>query len=244
MYAMNDVMGTMSHAPKYVQIKEDIRRKILSKEWVDGCRIPVEAEFCEMYGVSRITVRKALSELQAEGYLVKIQGKGTYVRRQMHDQHLSKFYSFNEELSKRGVKEKAEVLELSVVAASGEIAAQLEIEEGASVIRIYRIRSTEHCPYAIETSYIPSSLSVTMTEQIINENGLYRTLAQNGVIVDSARESFMAINVNKEQSILLDVRINAAAIALTRTAYSGTQAVEYCICVVRGDFFRFSVELN
>ena len=63
-------------------------------------------------------------------------------------------------------------------------------------------------------------------------------------MVDSARETFKAINVNKEQSNLLDVRIDAAAIALTRTAYSGSQIVEYCVCVVRGDFFRFSVELK
>ena len=60
-------MSVLSRAPKYVQIKEAIRKKIVSKEWVEGCRIPVEAEFCEMYGVSRITIRKALEELQNEG---------------------------------------------------------------------------------------------------------------------------------------------------------------------------------
>ena len=56
----SDVIHAMAHAPKYVQVKEEIRRKILSKEWADGCRIPIEAEFCEMFVVSRITVRKAL----------------------------------------------------------------------------------------------------------------------------------------------------------------------------------------
>ena len=66
----------------------------------------------------------------------------------------------------------------------------------------------------------------------------------SGNLGDSIKETFKAINVNKEQSNLLDVRIDAAAIALTRIAYSGSQVVEYCVCVVRGDFFRFTVELK
>ena len=62
--------------------------------------------------------------------------------------------------------------------------------------------------------------------------------------MDSARETFKAINVNKEQSDLLNVRIDAAAIGLTRTTYSGAVIVEYCVSVVRGDFFSYSVELK
>lgn len=236
--------GTLSRAPKYVQVKEEIRRKILCKEWGDGCRIPVEAEFCEMFGVSRITIRKALEELQAEGYLVKIQGKGTFVQNQSYEQHLSKFYSFREELKKREVKEEAVVLEVTILDAPDDIAAHLELEPAESVFRIHRVRRTEHGPYAIETSYIPYHLCRWITKQKIQEDGLYRTLAKHGITVNSAKETFRAINVNKEQSKLLDVRIDAAAIALTRTAYSGSQVIEYCICVVRGDFFRFSVELK
>lgn len=244
MLISGDETGIISRAPKYIQVKEEIRRKILSKEWVDGCRIPVEAEFCEMFGVSRITVRKALEELQDEGYLVKIQGKGTFVRNQIHEQRLTKFYSFREELQNRGVNEEAVVLEVIAVNASEDVAAHLEIEPGQSVFRIHRVRRTEQGPYAIEISYIPYHLCPWITKQKIRDDGLYRTLANNGIIVNSAKETFQAINVNNEQSKLLDVRIDAAAIALTRTAYSGSQIVEYCICVVRGDFFRFSVDLK
>lgn len=85
-----------ARAPKYIQIKEEILRKILSKEWPDGSQIPVEAEFCEIYGASRITVRKALEELQAAGYLEKQQGRGTFVRCKPVEQRLYKFYSFSE----------------------------------------------------------------------------------------------------------------------------------------------------
>ena len=244
MYMTNKAIQTMAHAPKYVQVKEEIRRKILSKEWTDGCRIPVEAEFCEMFGVSRITVRKALEELQSEGYLVKIQGKGTFVRGQMVEQRLSKFYSFSEELRKQGVEEQATVRSLTLVSASEEMAARLQVVVGEPILEISRIRSTNHGPYAVETSYIPQRFAPDISQEMINQNGLYRTLEKHGVLVNSARETFRAINVNKEQSKLLNVRIDAAAIALTRTAYSGTTVVEYCVSVVRGDFFSYSVELT
>ena len=244
MYTVGDTFMTMSHTPKYVQVKEEIRRRIRSKEWTAGCRIPVESEFCEMFGVSRITVRKALEELQMEGYLVKIQGKGTFVREQTVEQRLCKFDSFSEELRRQGIQEQARVMELSSVSADADLANHLQIVVGEQVHRVYRIRCTEHGPYAVETSYIPVNFAPAISKDMINENGLYKTLEAHGVVVDSARETFKAINVNKEQSDLLNVRIDAAAIGLTRTTYSGAVIVEYCVSVVRGDFFSYSVELK
>ena len=244
MYTVGDTFMTMSHTPKYVQVKEEIRRRIRSKEWTAGCRIPVESEFCEMFGVSRITVRKALEELQMEGYLVKIQGKGTFDREQTVEQRLCKFYSFSEELRRQGIQEQARVMELSSVSADADLANHLQIVVGEQVHRVYRIRCTEHGPYAVETSYIPVNFASAISMDMINENGLYKTLEAHGVVVDSARETFKAINVNKEQSDLLNVRIDAAAIGLTRTTYSGAVIVEYCVSVVRGDFFSYSVELK
>ena len=244
MYTVGDTFMTMSHTPKYVQVKEEIRRRIRSKEWTAGCRIPVESEFCEMFGVSRITVRKALEELQMEGYLVKLQSKGTFVREQTVEQRLCKFYSFSEELRRQGIQEQARVMELSSVSADADLANHLQIVVGEQVHRVYRIRCTEHGPYAVETSYIPVNFAPAISKDMINENGLYKTLEAHGVVVDSARETFKAINVNKEQSDLLNVRIDAAAIGLTRTTYSGAVIVEYCVSVVRGDFFSYSVELK
>lgn len=229
---------------KYCFIREEIQRKILSREWPDGAQIPAEAEFCEMYGVSRITVRRALEELQTAGYLEKIQGKGTFVRCKPMEQRLSKFYSFSEELRKRGLMEEAIVLEMTRIPASQEIANHLQIIVGAPVFRIVRIRKTEIGPYALEKSYIPAEYAPGLTAELINSNGLYKTLASFGVHVDSATETLRAINVNGEQSKQLNIRIDAAAIALTRTAFCGATVAEYCISIIRGDFFSYSVELK
>ena len=202
MYTVGDTFMTMSHTPKYVQVKEEIRRRIRSKEWTAGCRIPVESEFCEMFGVSRITVRKALEELQMEGYLVKIQGKGTFVREQTVEQRLCKFYSFSEELRRQGIQEQARVMELSSVSADADLANHLQIVVGEQVHRVYRIRCTEHGPYAVETSYIPVNFAPAISKDMINENGLYKTLEAHGVVVDSARETIKAIRSEEHTSEL------------------------------------------
>ena len=233
-----------SQAPKYVQVKEDILRKILAKDWNDGYRVPVEEDLCRMYDVSRITVRRAMEELQAEGYVVKIQGKGTFVSNKTVEQRLSKFYSFSEELRRQGLNEQAEVIELEVIRADEELSKQLQIEPGSLVQRVYRLRRTDYGPYALETSYIPCGIVGEFTKEMINEQGLYRSMEQHGVVVNSAREMFKAVNVNHEQSRLLGVRDDAAAISLIRTAYSGGIVVEYCVSIVRGDFFSYTVDLQ
>ena len=82
----------------YYQVREDLLHKIQSGQWGPDFKMPPERELCETYGVSRITVRKALDDLQNEGYLDRVQGKGTFVRRATMEKKLSKFYSFGDEL--------------------------------------------------------------------------------------------------------------------------------------------------
>lgn len=240
----NEQISLAGREPKYFQVKDSIKHMILSGNIRSGGRVPAESKLCEIYGVSRITVRKALDELQNEGYLFKIQGKGTFVSKEQIEQRLSKFYSFSEEIKKRGMKEYASVLKYSRTAADAHTAKRLQIAEGDLLWRVYRIRFTDEVPYAIETSYIPVSLVPDMTRERISNDGLYRTMASLGVNVDSASEHFMAVNLRGEQAKLLEVREDAAAIRLVRVTYSGQQAVEYCICLVRGDFFNYSVELK
>lgn len=140
--------------------------------------------------------------------------------------------------------EQAIVKEFSRIQADEALAEKLSIQPGEMVYRVLRLRRIETGPYAIEKSYIPAFLVPELSPEQISREGLYGTLAMLGIHVDSARETFKAINLNKEQSEWLNVRIDASAIRLTRTAYSGTLAAEYCISIVRGDFFSYSVELN
>lgn len=81
------------HKPLYLQIKEAILQQIKEKELVAGDKLLSEAQFQKSFHVSRITVRKAIDELVEEGYLTRLQGKGTFVKNQ--NQEMQKSLSFN-----------------------------------------------------------------------------------------------------------------------------------------------------
>lgn len=230
--------------PLYFQLKEALRKRIAAKEWKPGRRIPTEAELCEMYNVSRITARKALEELQNEGYLEKKQGKGTFVKNTIIEQKLGKLYSFSEELKKSGVQEITRMIEFEVVAADEEVATGLHIGLGEPVFKISRLRLADETPYAYEISYIPHRLAEGLTEQMVSGGGLYRSLGTLGISVDSAVEKLRAINLEQETAWLLETRADAAAIYLIRTAGCGPVTVEYCVSTVVGDFFSYTVELK
>lgn len=228
----------------YYQIEESIRNKILTKEWKAGSKIPTETEICKMYGVSRITVRKALEALQQEGYLEKIQGKGNFVLETAVEQKLSKFYSFSEELYKKGLKENTCLLSFRRIHAEADIARPLNIRPGMEVFEIIRSRFVDETPYAYECSYIPVGFGEGLTGEMITSIGLYKSLNLFDTYLDSAREEFRAINLSAEVAEILHTVPGEAAMSLLRTTYSGFRAVEYCKSVVRGDFFSYSVELK
>lgn len=229
--------------PLYFQLKGSLLKRITQRQWSPGYKI-TESQICEMFNVSRITTRKALQDLQDEGYLEKRQGVGTFVRTNLLEQKLCKFYSFSEELRKSGMTERAEVLDFCTIASDETTASSLSIEKGQSAFCIRRIRSVNAKPYAYEVSYIPIQLAPKLTPEMISSQGLYASLAQLGVPVDSAEEKLRAINLDGKTAELLQVHPNEAAMLLTRTAFSGNKAAEYCVSTVRGDFFSYSVELK
>ncbi len=228
----------------YYQLKEEIRRKILSNEWKEGSRLPSEKEICEIFNVSRTTVRKAISELEAENYLVKEQGRGTFVRQRSIAQKLHKFYSFSEELKGLGIKETAKIVVFKKIVPEHPIRKALQLIEEEQVFWIKRVRYMDEKAYTVENSYIPVKYAPDITADLIAQNGLYKTLGLFQLYPEHAVETFSAVNLTKEDAEMMRLKVNDAAIHLTRITYSGVDIIEYCQSVVRGDVFQYTVELK
>lgn len=114
----------------YYQLKNIIIDNIKNKVWALDSKIPTERELCEIYKVSRITVRQALKELESEGYLYRKQGKGTFVKGQTFVQRLSSFYSFSEEIKKTGAVPSTRIISYGFIGAKDEIAEKLSVKSG------------------------------------------------------------------------------------------------------------------
>ena len=114
---------------KYEQIRQDIIHKIESMEYRPNQVIPSENELCASYGVSRITVRKAIDELVHEGLLYRIKGKGSFVR-DHGSEGLSRIYSFTEAILHQGKTPSKKLLSLKVEEADADIRRRMGLEEG------------------------------------------------------------------------------------------------------------------
>lgn len=229
----------------YFQLKENLIGGILNNTWPPGTKIPSENELCQMYKVSRVTVRRALDELVQDDYIVRKQGLGTFVKEKALDQKLSKFYSFSEELKKRNMQEVAEIISFEVLTAENRIQEQLSLGPDKRVFRIKRIRSIQGKPYGMESSFIPYSLIPGLTSESVTTKGLYNSLRAGGIPPIRAREAFKAVTLHSSTAKLLKAKTGEAAIYLTRNTYTQHHvAVEFCESIILGSVFSYSIELS
>lgn len=137
--------------PKYEQIKNDLLKKIKSGEFENGDRFYSEAELIKLYNVSSVTVIRAIQELAKDGYLVRYQGKGTFVSRSRK----RKLVSFTDIEIYAGEAETVTVLSMEE-GNDNQIKKRLKLKKNQSYTKIIRIRKVEEDPFMLHVSYIPS----------------------------------------------------------------------------------------
>lgn len=229
----------------YYQLKEKIINKIKSKEWSINYKIPTERQLCDIYNVSRITVRQALDELENDGYLYRKQGRGTFVTAPKIEQRLSKFYSFSEEIAKMGYESSSNLLDFKLIQGDQTITTSLNVDKDSQIYSIRRLRLANIEPFAIETSFIPYSIASGLAAEDVAINGLYKTLQQKfDIIPDEAEETFEAVLIDVENADYLHVVKNSPGILLERFTYFNGRVVEFCRSLIRGDRYKYKVTLK
>ena len=163
--------------PLYQQLMDDIKLDISNQKYRHGDKIPSETELAEIYNVSRITVRRAVSELCDEGYLAKHQGKGTFVtppkitRKIMQDTHV---HSFTATCAMSGMQPGGRTVGICIVPSRQEEQHFLKLPKDSNVIYLQRIRTADGDPVMLENTFLPSPefdslLSTDLTNRSLNE---------------------------------------------------------------------------
>lgn len=235
--------------PVYVQLQNLIRERIERDEWPPGTMLPSERAFCQTYGVARMTVRQAISTLVAEGWLSRMQGKGTFVARPPLRQSLSKLTSFSEDMRDRGLVATTRLLAREQRTVTGEAAARLALPDGAPVLYLRRLRLTNDHPMAIETCTLRGDLGRYVWTEDLERQSLYRLLQDRcGLSLTRAGQELEAGVSDVEEARLLHIPRGAAVLRTTRTSFalwSGQESpFEHVRSTYRGDRYRFYVELE
>src|SRR5688572_2412294 len=139
--------------PLYARLRDELRAGILDGRLQPHARLPSEAEMTAAYGVSRITVRQALGDLQKEGLIVRLQGKGAFVAQPRTTQQLQRLEGLAEALAGHGQQVHSKRLAMKTVRATAGIAAQLEVQPRTEVHQLSTLRYLERQPLSVNVSH-------------------------------------------------------------------------------------------
>lgn len=203
--------------PLYHQLKQALRREIERGVYKPGDRLPSEPELIRLYGISRITVRQALDELDAEGLIVRRHGKGTYVAERRIEQELVRLTDFMEDMQQAGQNPSSRVLALAHEPASLTVARALHLKDGTEVVRVNRLRLADDRPMAFDITWLPLRFGELLVGMDLTQETIYHILETRYAIpVVSGAFSITAVTATHQQADLLEVPAGAALLVIRR----------------------------
>ncbi len=243
LFAAERIVGPDS-APLYARIKKLVQGAVTAGELKQGDAIPSERDVADMLAVSRVTVRKAFSELAADGVLVQRRGSGTYVSGPVRriEQPLSRLTSFSDDMKLRGLKTDADWLDRSSGLPTPQEALKLSLSPGDPVSRFHRLRRANGVPMAIELAVIPYRF---LPDPASVGGSLYAALDGRGHHPVRALQRLHATALSAQDAKLLDLPSGSPALFIERISYlADGRIVEYTRSHYRGDSYDFVAELT
>lgn len=244
---MNDnfqpaLLNDMSPVPLYAQLKQDILARINNGDLPNGCKLPSEIEMSIEYAVSRNTVRTALLELAEEGYLIRKQGKGTFVRHQKVAENISSNISFTEVCIANGIEPGHHLVTLSLQQASEQDIAALGIKQDERVLFIERILLGNNIPVVLDQAYFPEKYAALMKENL-EDVSLYATIARLfNITMQRSRKTIELAYASDREAEFLNIKKDSPVLLMTETVYDAEGSpVHRSKQIVLGDRFKYVV---
>lgn len=205
-----------------------------------------ERQLEEQFGVSRITVRRAISDLVQDGALVRIKGKGTFVSHGLvrSTLHLA---SFNEDMRAAGFEPSTRVINASPAVPPAAAAEHLGLAPGQAAYRVTRLRLANGAPVSVDESWLPPALVPGLLAEDLT-GSLYRLLAATGHPVQHAEQTVEAAAAPEETAALLGIQPGAPVLLFRRRSFTGQDdpgtPIEYAVSSYRSDRYQVSMRLG
>jgi GntR family transcriptional regulator len=213
------VPSTKAHQPgqtRYREIERYLRTLVEGAS--PGAPLPSEAELCERFSVSRMTVRQALAELTNDGLVERRRGQGTFVAHRPVHRRPGVFLSFTEEMSRRGVQATSRLLAAGMDEPLRSEAADLGLAPDSQVVRVARVRLADGVPVALEDAALIPELRSVLDEDLAG-GSLHRMLEERGVVATRATGTIAARLARASETDLLDLAPQSALLVELRILF-------------------------
>jgi GntR family transcriptional regulator len=241
--------------PKYHQIYLVLREQLREGRFADG--LPGELALAEEFGVARVTVRKALEQLSAEGLIERAPGRGTTPRRDGTQAagtarrgaatggSRAQLTGLLENIVTMGLRTRVDVVSCELIPAPDDVAQALQIEAGAAVQKAVRVRSTREGPLSLITTFVPEPLARGFGRRELAARPLLILLEESGVRIGRAEQSISARLADAVVARHLDVQVGSALLAVDRLIFDEAgRPVQWLHGLYRPDRYEYRMQLS
>jgi GntR family transcriptional regulator len=233
-------------SPRYHQVYVTLRTWVLDGTYKPGDQIPTEPQLCEMFEVSRITVRKAIDHLAREGWLLRQQGRGTFVQLSAAKTSAAADLELVRDRV-AGIAAATEVANLRVTECypDEETSAALAILEGERVQRATHVRTLKGVPLGLITTFVPLDVARRVKSAEMARQPMFELLATAGIQIARADQYIGATLAGVEVATALEIEVGAPMLRLTRIVFDfGGRAVERVVALYRADAYQYHTQLK
>ena len=229
-----------SFSPLYAQLMKQIRQDIHRGLYPVGSRIPPEHELEMNYGVSRVTVRRALQELTGQGLLERKQGKGTFVAAPRIQHRDRSFAGFYESCREAGRTPSIRVIRIREIPSDPLDRQELMLPEGGNVVESFRLCRADGMPVMLETNHY--SMAYAYLENADLAGDLYRLLQDYGILAEKAVYDISQRPATAEEGTLLDTEEGALLLQVRQVVYDQKgRPLHNSVQLIRGDRYTLHI---
>jgi GntR family transcriptional regulator len=233
--------GTSLHRQLFLVL----RQRILSGEYPAGAVIPKEEDLCTAFAVSRITVRRAVSDLEAQGFVQRRQGLGTFVREDFPVPRAAATLSYVDALHKTAMETRVEVVSVDIEAIPAGIAGQLSLEPYTDALHAVRLRKIGQTVVMVSDAWLPVGFAKVITTASLKKHALYELLMSHGVKFDRVIQEITAVPADPEQASRLGVEVGMPLLKTTRVVYDNRHVpVQHLTILVSPERSRIVSDLS
>ncbi len=232
--------------PKYYQLIEILREMIAGGELKPGDQLPTEALICEQYGVSRGTVRHALSALEQSNLVSREPGRGTFVNPLSDRSPHFTLTNFVEDMRRQGCEATTRLLNCRVVPAPPEVQRRLRLRPGTKIIHVERLRLVNDKPAMYEQRYLAERLCPELVRHDLENESIHLLLTRRyNIPLTRAIHTIQVQLITRAEAKLLQVPPGTPAFFVDRLTYtSGDRPVVWYQALCRSDEYHFRAEID